>query len=134
MPSHSLLEGPSFDRTGTLYCVDIPFGRIFTVSPSGQFDVFTRYDGWPNGLKIHRDGRIFVADYKRGIVVIDRDSRNAQPFLERYHLEHLKAPNDLVFANNGDMYFTDQGLTGLQDPTGRLFRSPCRWQDRTSSR
>ena len=52
VPSHSLLEGPSFDRTGTLYCVDIPFGRIFTVSPSGQFDVFTRYDGWPNGLKI----------------------------------------------------------------------------------
>ncbi len=26
------------------------------------------------------------------------------------------------FASNGDLYFTDQGLTGLHDPTGRLFR------------
>ena len=30
--------------------------------------------------------------------------------------------NDLVFARNGDMYFTDQGQTGLQDPSGRLYR------------
>jgi gluconolactonase len=27
-----------------------------------------------------------------------------------------------VFASNGDLYFTDQGLTGLHDPTGRVFR------------
>ena len=24
--------------------------------------------------------------------------------------------NDLVLARNGDLYFTDQGATGLQDP------------------
>lgn len=122
VPSHSLLEGPSFDREGNLFCVDIPFGRIFVVSPGGEFSVFAEYDGWPNGLKLHRDGRIFVADYKRGIVTLDRETRAAVPLIERYHLEHLKAPNDLVFASNGDLYFTDQGLTGLQDPTGRLFR------------
>ena len=118
----SLLEGPSFDLEGTLFCVDILYGRIFQVSAAGEFSVFAEYDGWPNGLKLHRDGRIFVADYKRGILTIDRDTREVKPFLERYHLEHLKAPNDLVFARNGDLYFTDQGLTGLQDPTGRLFR------------
>ncbi len=27
-PMHSLLEGPAFDRNGTLYVVDIPFGRV----------------------------------------------------------------------------------------------------------
>src|SRR4051794_22176103 len=26
------------------------------------------------------------------------------------------------FAPNGDLYFTDQGQTGLQDPTGRVYR------------
>src|SRR5690349_6678424 len=31
---HSFLEGPSFDRDGNLYLVDIPWGRIFRVSPS----------------------------------------------------------------------------------------------------
>lgn len=122
VPSHSILEGPSFDQDGTLFCVDIAFGRIFTVSPDGEFEVFANYDGWPTGLKIHRDGRIFVADFKRGIVVINRETRKEIPFLERYHLEHLRAPNDLVFASNGDLFFTDQGLTGLQDATGRVFR------------
>src|SRR5690606_37819119 len=36
--------------------------------------------------------------------------------------EGFKGVNDLFFAANGDLYFTDQGQTGLQDPTGRLFR------------
>jgi gluconolactonase len=30
--------------------------------------------------------------------------------------------NDLFFAANGDMYFTDQGRTGHHDPTGRVYR------------
>jgi gluconolactonase len=122
VPSHSVLEGPSFDREGNLYCVDIPYGRIFRVDGSGRMSLFVEYDGWPNGLKIHRDGRLFVTDFKRGIMVIDPDTRKVAPFLERVRLEHLKAPNDLIFARNGDMYFTDQSLTGLQDPSGRLFR------------
>ena len=28
------LEGPSFDREGNLWIVDIPFGRIFRISPT----------------------------------------------------------------------------------------------------
>jgi len=119
---HSLLEGPAFDRDGNFYCVDVPFGRVFRVDPQGQFEVFAEYDGWPTGLKPHRDGRIFIADYKRGIVVLDPETRAVRPFLERVRLEHLKAPNDLVFGRNGDLFFTDQALTGMQDPTGRLYR------------
>jgi gluconolactonase len=33
----SFLEGPAFDRNGDLYCVDIPYGRIFRISPQGDF-------------------------------------------------------------------------------------------------
>jgi gluconolactonase len=121
-PAHSLLEGPSFDREGRLYCVDIPWGRVFRIDEAGAFTLIAEYDGEPNGLKIHRDGRIFIADYKHGIVVLDPDTGRVRPFLERVRLERLKAVNDLVFASNGDLYFTDQGLTGLHDPTGRVFR------------
>ena len=87
-----------------------------------DFTLVAEYDGEPNGLKIHRDGRIFIADYKNGIVVLDPETGKVDPFLARVRLERLKAVNDLVFASNGDMYFTDQGLTGLHDPTGRVFR------------
>ncbi len=122
-PAHSLLEGPSFDGQGRLYCVDVPWGRIFRVSPDGQFEFVAEYDGEPNGLKVHQDGRIFIADYANGIMMLDPGTGQVTPVVQRIHLERLKAVNDLVFASNGDMYFTDQGLTGLHDATGRVFRS-----------
>jgi len=118
----SLLEGPVFDRDGNFWCVDIPNGRILRVSKDGEFSVATEYDGWPNGLKFHKDGRLFIADAKHGIMVMDPVNGRVEPFLVRANLERFKALNDLFFASNGDLYFTDQGLTGLHDPTGRLFR------------
>jgi len=118
----SFIEGPSFDRAGNLYFVDIPFGRIFRLSPERQCELVVRYDGWPNGLKIHRDGRIFIADYKRGLVVLDPSTGAAEPILATRNSESFKGLNDLVFAANGDCYFTDQGQTGMHDPTGRVFR------------
>lgn len=121
-PTDCFLEGPSFDRDGNLYVVDVAWGRIFRISPSGQFELVVEYDGEPNGLKIHRDGRIFVADYRHGIMLLDPGSGRIVPYLDRAVIEPFKGVNDLVFAGNGDLYFTDQGLTGLHDPTGRLFR------------
>jgi gluconolactonase len=115
------LEGPSFDRAGNLYLVDVAWGRVFRITPSGNVTVVAEYDGEPNGLKVHRDGRIFIADYRHGLMLLDPASGAVTPHLERDRLERFKGVNDLVFASNGDLYFTDQGLTGLHDPTGRLY-------------
>lgn len=119
---HSVLEGPSFDRDGTLYCVNIPRGHVYRLDGERRFHLVAAYDGWPNGLKIARDGRIFIADYKNGLMLLDPASGRVEPYLVRANLERFKAINDLFIARNGDIYFTDQGLTGLHDPTGRLFR------------
>jgi gluconolactonase len=116
------IEGPSFDFDGNLYFVDIPFGRVFRLTPQLECELAADYDGWPNGLKIHRDGRIFIADYKRGLVLLDPRSGKAEPILGSRNSESFKGLNDLVFAANGDCYFTDQGQTGMHDPTGRVFR------------
>jgi gluconolactonase len=116
------LEGPAFERGGNLYMVDIPYGRILRMSPRGEFDVACEYDGWPNGLAIHRDGRIFIADYRHGIMVLDPESGRVEPFLVHAFSESFKGVNDLTFARNGDLYFTDQGQTGVHDPSGRVYR------------
>ncbi len=117
------LEGPSFDRQGRLYVVDVAYGRVFRISPDGQkIDLVTEYDGEPNGLKIHKDGRIFIADYKNGIMILNPESGAVTPYLVEVEGAAFKGVNDLVFSSNGDLYFTDQGLTGLHDPTGRLYR------------
>ena len=116
------LEGPGFDRAGNLYVVDIPFSRIFRISPGGEWTQVSEYDGWPNGLKIHRDGQIFLADYRRGLMQLDPASGKVSPLVETRSSEGFKGLNDLFFARNGDPYFTDQGQTGWQDPTGRVYR------------
>ncbi len=118
----SFLEGPSFDLDGALWFVDMVNGRVLRLDPAGDLKVEIEYGGWPNGLKIHPDGRIFIADQKLGIMVYDREARRIAPYLESHGADRFKGVNDLFFARNGDLYFTDQGLTGLHDPTGRLFR------------
>ena len=102
--------------------VDIPYGRILRMSPRGEFDVAAEYDGWPNGLAIHRDGRVFIADYRRGIMALDPKSGRVEPLLSHCFSESFKGVNDLTFAKNGDLYFTDQGQTGVHDPSGRVYR------------
>ena len=121
-PVDCFIEGPSFDRDGNLYVVDIPFGRIFRISPAGEWTLAAEYDGEPNGLKIHRDGRIFVTDYRNGLMRLEPGSGRVLPALLRRNSERFKGLNDLTFASNGDLYFTDQGQTGLHDPTGRVYR------------
>jgi len=121
-PVECFLEGPSFDRDGNLYLVDIPWGRILKVTPAKQWSVVVEYDGWPNGLKIHRDGRIFIADYMQGILTLDPESGRIEPFITHRYSESFRGCNDLVFAMNGDLYFTDQGQSGLHRPDGRVFR------------
>lgn len=119
---HSFLEGPSFDRAGNLYVTDIPYGRVFRISPDGEWTLVADYEGEPNGLKIHQDGRIFIADHRQGILLLDPENGTVTPFLEGPDKERFKGVNDLVFASNGDLYFTDQGQTGLHDPTGLVYR------------
>jgi gluconolactonase len=121
-PVDCFLEGPSFDREGNLIVTDIPHGRIFKVSRQGEWSLVAEYDGWPNGLKLHKDGRAFITDYKRGIMVLDIATGKITPLIETVRSESLKGVNDLHFAMNGDLWFTDQGQTGLHDPTGRVYR------------
>lgn len=118
----SYIEGPSFDQQGNLYLVDIAFGLIMRVDPDGEVTLLAEYDGEPNGLKLHRDGRIIIADHKNGLMLLDPATNTPVPWIQRFRTEAFKGLNDLFIASNGDIYFTDQGQTGMQDPSGRVYR------------
>ncbi len=122
IPAGCFLEGPAFDRAGNLYMVDLAFGRIFKVTKDGEFSVAAEYAGEPNGLAIHKDGRIFIADHKLGILALDPKTGDVAPVVTRYHQQGFKGVNDLTFASNGDLYFTDQGVSDLADPSGCVYR------------
>ena len=145
-PGHevdSFLEGPSFDRAGNLFVTDIPFGRIFRISPQLEWTLVAEYDGWPNGMAFHRDGSLWITDYRRGLLRLNVSSAaresatslnvssparesatNGDPetLLGHRNSESFKGVNDLTFDAHGNCYFTDQGQTGLQDPSGRVYR------------
>ena len=118
----SFLEGPVFDAQGNLFVTDIPFGRVFRIDPQGEWDLVAQWDGEPNGMKFLNAGQLLVTDYRNGLVVLDIASGQVRPFLERRNSERFKGVNDLVFDSKGNLYFTDQGQTGLHDPTGRVYR------------
>ncbi len=120
-PVDGFIEGPAFDDAGNLYVVDIPHGRVFRIAPDGGWSLVVRYDGEPNGLKFHPDGRILIADYRNGLVELDPVNGRISPFLPRRNSEAFKGCNDLAITADGDVFFTDQGQTGLHDPTGRVY-------------
>ncbi len=118
----TFLEGPAFDAAGNLWVTDIPWGRLFRISPEGEVSLGGEYDGQPNGLKFLADGRALIADHHNGIMLFDPASGTVEPYITRYLLEPFLGCNDLTIARNGDIYFTDQGQSGLHKPNGRLFR------------
>ncbi len=98
-PTDCFIEGPSFDADGHLYIVDIPFGRIFPDRARRPMVAVVEYDGWPNGLKIRADGRIFVADYRHGIMECDAKAGRMVPVLRSRNSESFKGCNDLHLAS-----------------------------------
>jgi gluconolactonase len=122
----SFLEGPVVDAEGNLYVTDIPFGRVFRIDLAGEWTLVAQWDGEPNGMKFLSPGELLVTDYRNGLLVLDIATGGVRPFLERRNSERFKGVNDLVFDARGNLYFTDQGQTGLHDPTGRVYRlAPC---------
>jgi gluconolactonase len=121
-PTDSFLEGPVFDGAGNLYVTDIPFGRIFRIDARGEWEPIAEWDGEPNGAKFLNERELLVTDYRNGLMAVDIGSGAVRPYLDRRNSERFKGVNDLVFDSAGHLYFTDQGQTGLHDPTGRLYR------------
>ncbi len=116
----SFLEGPCFDGAGNLFCTDIPHGRIFRVA-GAQWEVLAEYEGWPNGLAA-RGEELLVADYRHGLLTMEGATGIMAALLETAGTESFKGLNDVVPGPDGSVLFTDQGQTGLQDPSGRVWR------------
>lgn len=121
-PVDSFLEGPVFDDQGNLYVTDIPWGRILRVDAQGEWSVVAEYDGEPNGMKFLNAQTLLITDYKNGLMQLDVSTGAVTPYLQRRNSERFKGVNDLIFDAEGNLYFTDQGQSGLHDPSGRLYR------------
>jgi gluconolactonase len=105
----NFLEGPAFDAAGNLWMVSVESGDIHKVTPDGRCATVANTGGAPRGLAFHEDGRLFGADAERGIFVLDTATGALGDYVRGYQGQSLLGPNDLVFDEQGGLYFTDPG-------------------------
>jgi gluconolactonase len=126
-------EGPTFDREGNLYVVEIAGGSLRKIAPDGTVSLFVEQGGGPNGMAVGPDGNFYVCNTggraTPGNARIERVTPGGEvaSILTEVDGERLHAPNDISFDSQGNFYFTDpifpQGsvLEDLAPPAGVCF-------------
>lgn len=120
--AHSYLNALTFDDAGNLWIADTPFGRIFRITPSGDWDLIVKYDGWPAGLRFQTESKLLVADSRHGLLSLDVSARALTPQVTHHLGERFRGLNDLCVAKSGEIYLTDAGQSGVHDLGGALYR------------
>lgn len=125
------VEGPVWHE-GVLYCVDIGGGSVSRVKLDGSVERVAQPGGGPNGATLGRDGALYVTQnggmrregrVTPGILRVSMDG-TVETVTSEVGGIALEGPNDLAFAPDGRLYFTDP--RGASDPAinknpGRIF-------------
>lgn len=118
----SFLEGPVLDGQGGFYTVDVARGRILHFHGRNSVSVVIQYQGEPNGLALVAQDRLLITDYRNGLLQLQLGTTpQITTVVDRFGPEGFKGLNDLALMADGRVFFTDQGATGLHDPSGRVF-------------
>lgn len=127
-------EGPVWDASdGALLLSDVPRNRVLrwtaerglevALAPSGYSGAvpFAGREPGSNGLAFDAEGRLVLCQHgDRRIARLEPDGA-LTTLAERYAGRRLNSPNDLVFAADGGLYFTDPpfGLPDTFDDPGK---------------
>lgn len=116
------IEGPAVDADGNLYVVN--YGRqgtigkvttgntrsqLFAELPSGSIGV---------SIRIGRDRRMYVADYKKHNVFVFEPG-DATPRVH-FHSDSFNQPNDMALARDGTIYASDPNWRGRRGQVWRI--------------
>lgn len=97
-------EGPLTTRDNQIYMVAPALGQILKVEPDGSHHVFAT-SPIPAGLQLHRDGDIWIADMKSGILRVSPDGV-VHDVVTTFEDSPIRGCNDLAFDSHGNLYFT----------------------------
>lgn len=119
-------EGPAFNRNGDLFVVNYQNGYISKINKNEHGNVQSNYlvqtGGRPNGIAIHQDQWIYVAECGlKSIVKINPISKEVATVVNGSAEVKFAGPNDLCFDLNGQLYFTDPFGSSLENRTGKVY-------------
>ena len=119
------IEGPAVDARGNLYVVN--FGKPGTIGKlpagAGQSELFAVLPEGSigNAIRFDRDGRMFVADYKKhNILLVSADGKEIQTY---FHSDDFNQPNDLTIAADGTIYASDPHFKTRDGQVRRIGKS-----------
>ena len=110
-------EGPVYFRDGGyLLFSDIPNNRIMRwLEEDGHLSVFRAPSNYSNGNTRDREGRLITCEHDtRRVTRTEHDGR-ITVLIDRFEGKPLNAPNDVVVASDGAVWFTDPGY-GIDGP------------------
>lgn len=113
------LEGPNFDKNGTLWLVGLRSGEILKAG-SGACEVAGRSGGFPGGARISKDGALIVTD-RIGLLSYNMNTGAVEELASRYGNENMKGLNDLAIDSSGGIYFTEPYGSNATKTDGRVF-------------
>ena len=115
-------EGPVFDSHGTLFVCARRAGYIARISGPGTGEYLVATGGKPNGLAVDRLDRLYVADAtRREILIVESAGHIEVAVPTEYQNITLAGPNDLCFGPQGELFFTDPGLS-FEIADGSVYR------------
>ena len=111
-------EGPLWRPDGTLWFSDVQGNVVRSVTPGGQVKVVIENAGGvsnappdafigSNGMAQAPDGSMWMAQHGARQIVRVAPDHTLTPVVSRFEGKHFNSPNDLVFAKDGALYFTD---------------------------
>ncbi len=104
-------EGPVYFRDGGyLVWSDIPNNRMMRwLEEDGHVSVFRPHSNYSNGNTRDREGRLLTCEHDaRRVTRTELDGR-ITVVMDNFNGKKLNAPNDIVVASDGAIWFTDPG-------------------------
>ncbi len=110
-------EGPVwFGDHGCLIFSDIPNNRMLRWQESdGHLSVFRTPSNYTNGNARDRQGRLISCEHDSRRVTRTELDGSVTVLIDRFQGKKLNAPNDVVVASDGAVWFTDPGY-GIDGP------------------
>jgi gluconolactonase len=106
--SFGFTEGPAWDGAGNLYFSDIPPQLTYRLDSKGVFTVFRRNTNFGNGMCFNHAGNLLVCEGgAHRVTEVDLNARVVRVIASEYKGVPLSAPNDILVARNGGIYFSD---------------------------
>ena len=103
------IEGPAVDAAGNLYVVNFQkagtVGRLKPHANASELFLTLPEGSIGNSIRFARDGRMFIADYKKHNIFVVPPGGTA--FATYFHSDQFNQPNDMTIAEDGTIYASD---------------------------